>query len=192
MYKFLISYIIIIKSNELFQTALESLVRGNIKCHSALNKLYSWINQLYNLHYTDPNPAAELFVFDENQVGLIYQLHENENLLEDYFRNGRTPFVLDKRNRIVFYTSSDNKYIWKGYIDNPNMREVCSCITNLCIYNYIYMCVCVCKLCTNVCICGCKYVCIHICYICILFYFLNSYFSHLIMGVFLLLCPMTG
>ena len=102
-----------------------------------MNKLYSWINYIFYNNYTDPNPVFELFVNRHvNEVGLVYQLYENENVLKEYFRSGRTPFVLDKRNRIVFYTSSDHNYIWKGYIDNPDMREVCS--HNKFIYECMY------------------------------------------------------
>ena len=66
-------------------------------------------------------------------VGLVYyEDDENKNLFKDYFRNGRTPFALDKRNRNIFYISSNNSKIWKGNVDDPDMREVCSHITNIC------------------------------------------------------------
>ena len=96
------------------------------------------MNQLYILHYTDPNPAFELFVNRHvNLVGLVYQLYENENLLKEYFRSGRTPFVVHKRNRIVFYTgiSNDIYRIWKGNIDDPVIREVCSHNKFMYVYN---------------------------------------------------------
>ena len=135
----------------------------------------------YIFHYTDPNPAYELFVNrPATEVGLVYQLYEDEDLFEDYFRNGSTPFALDKRNRNVFYTSSDHNCIRKGKIDDQDMNEVCSCITNLCmyiIYTYAY------KHCAIVCMNGmyCMYSCK-----------INfSYFSNCV-GLFLLLCPMTG
>ena len=88
---------------------------------------------LYN--YTDPNPVSELFVFDDNQVGLMYQLYEDDLKFSDYFRNGSSPFALDKRNRNVFYTgiSNDIYRIWKGNIDDPVIKEVCSHIKHLCI-----------------------------------------------------------
>ena len=125
------------KYNEVFQTAMESLIHGNT--YSTIKFIF--MNQLYILYYTDPNPAYELFVFDENQVGLIYQLYENENLFLDYFRNGSSPFALDKRNRIVFYTGINNDIyrIWKGNIDDPVIREVCSHITNLCMCIILYI-----------------------------------------------------
>ena len=105
------------------------------------------------MHYSDTNPVYELFVSQRvnhndlhvDEVGLVCILYENE-FSDDYFRNGRTPFALDNRNRTVFYTSSDNNGIWKGNIDDPDMNEVCSHITNLCmciyIYIYIYIYVC--------------------------------------------------
>ena len=119
----------------------DSLIRKNT--YSMMKFI---LMNLYN--YTDPNPASELFVFDENQVGLIYQLYENENLFEDYFRNGSSPFALDKINRNVFYTGINNDIyrIWKGNIDDPVIREVCSHIKHLCmciIYIYIILYICI-------------------------------------------------
>ena len=105
------------------------------------------MNQLYILYYSDPNPAYKLYVFRGKQVGLVYEDDENDD--DDYFRNGTSPFALDKRNRNVFYISSNNNNIWKGNVDDPDMREVCSHITNICmcIFN-----LCMYVHCINVCI----------------------------------------
>ena len=72
---------------------------------------------------------------------MIYQLYENENLFLDYFYNGSSPFALDKRTRTVFYTGINNDIyrIWKGNIDDPVIREVCSHITNLCMCIILYI-----------------------------------------------------
>ena len=144
-----------------------------------------FMNQLYILHYTDPNPAFELFVNRPfNEVRLIYQLYENEKLFENYFRNGRTPFALNKRNRTVFYISSDDNCISKGNIDDT--REVCSHIYVCKLYHTVLMHVCMDVSMYVCCVCGILVKLIN------LYYFSFSYFSHLIMGLFLLLCPMTG
>ena len=80
------------------------------------------------MYYLDPNPAFELFIFDEHNGSLIYEQPGVNILIQEYTYDGRTPFGLDKINRNVFYTSNQLSSILKRSIDDPVMIEVRSCM----------------------------------------------------------------
>ena len=93
-------------------------------------------------HYSDPNPALELFIFAEGGGSLIYELYGDDVLFQEYIYEGKTPFALDKRNRNAFFTIpvSGLYSIWKRNIDDLFMEEVGSGVLNVCcMYVYIFI-----------------------------------------------------